>query len=371
MADRNLPGKTPRRRFLLALGTGAVALASPQVSRAQTASWRVQSAWRAKDILFDFALDYAKKVNEMAGGRFRLDMLPAGAVVPAVQMQDAIHVGILEAGHGSSNQWYSKHRAFALFGAPPSFGWDAHGLLAWFYHGGGEALYRELVNDVLKLNLVGLLYFPMPTQPLGWFRKEITGPDSLSGLRYRTVALSADLFREMGAAIVALPAGDVVPAMDRGTLDGAEFNNPSSDLQLGFPDVAKVYVLGGHHRQAEAFELIFNKAKHDALPAELKAILRHAAFASSSDQLGLAYSRYARDLEEIRKRSVNVGRASEAVLNAQLAAWEKVIAQYAKEPFFAKVLASQKAWVKRVEPYLQTICLSTAERAAAFRRLIG
>src|SRR5262245_58412300 len=232
---------TSRRKFLAGAAiTGAAAVAMPQVSRAQTVTWKYQSTWPTKDIFHEFAVDYAKKVNDMSGGRLKLDVLAAGAVVPAFQLQDAVHSGVLDAGHGVTVYWYGKNKAASLFGTPPSFGWDAHSMLAWFYYGGGEALYNELINDILKLNLVGLLYYPMPTQPLGWFKKPITSGDDFKNMKYRTVGLSADLFKEMGAAVTILPGGEIVPAMDRGLLDAAEFNNPSSDILLGFPDVSKV-----------------------------------------------------------------------------------------------------------------------------------
>jgi TRAP-type mannitol/chloroaromatic compound transport system substrate-binding protein len=378
--SKTIPKVTPnstsktasRRKFLLAAGaTGAATVAMPQVSRAQTITWKYQSTWPTKDIFHEDAVDYAKKVNEMSGGRLKLDVLAAGAVVPAFQMADAVHSGILEAGHGVCAYWYGKHKAYSLFGTPPSFGWDATSFLAWFYAGGGEALYKELVNNTLKLNLVGFLYFPMPTQPLGWFKKEIKTGDDFKGMKYRTVGLSADVFKEMGASVTILPGGEIVPAMDRGLLDAAEFNNPSSDILLGFPDVSKFYMMGSHHQQMEAFEVIFNKQKFDALAPELKAILRNAAHAASSDQIYTAYDRYSKDLEEIKKRNVNVIHTSEAVLNAQLAAWDKVIAEQSKEPFFKKVIDSQKAWVKRTQPYLTVNNLSSAELAAAYKHFFG
>jgi TRAP-type mannitol/chloroaromatic compound transport system substrate-binding protein len=244
-------------------------------------------------------------------------------------------------------------------------------MLAWFYAGGGEALYKELVNDILKLNLVGFLYYPMQTQPLGWFKKEMKTGDDFKGMKYRTVGLSADLFKELGAAVTILPGGEIVPAMDRGLLDAAEFNNPSSDILLGFPDVSKFYMVGSHHQQVECLEVIFNKTKFDALAPELKAILRNAAHAGSADQLYTAYNRYPTDLEEIRKRGVNVIHTGEPLLNAQLAAWDKVLAEQTKEPFFAKVIASQKAWVKHTQPYLTINNLSTAELAAAYKHFFG
>ena len=361
-----------RRKFLLAAGaTGAAAVAMPQVSRAQTVTWKYQSTWPTKDIFHEFAADYAKKVNDMSGGRFKLDVLAAGAVVPAFQMADAVHSGILEAGHGVCAYWYGKHKAYSLFGTPPSWGWDAHSMLAWFYAGGGEALYKELVNDILKLNLVGFLYYPMQTQPLGWFKKQITAGNDFRGMKYRTVGLSADVFKEMGASVTILAGGEIVPAMDRGLLDSAEFNNPSSDILLGFPDVSKFYMMGSHHQQAECFEVIFNKQKYDALAPELKAILRNAAHAASADQFYTAHDRYSKDLEEIRKRNVQVFHTNEAVLNAQLAAWDKVLAEQTKEPFFKKVIDAQKAWVKRTQPYFTVNNLSTAELAVAYKHFFG
>lgn len=364
-----------RRKFLkggaIAAVAGAGAVAMPNVSRAQTVTWKYQSTWPTKDIFHEMAVDYAKKVNDMSGGRLKLDVLAAGAVVPAFQMADAVHSGILDAGHGVCAYWYGKHKAYSLFGTPPSFGWDAHGFLGWFYHGGGEALYKELVNDTLKLNLVGFLYFPMPTQPLGWFKKEIKTGDDFKGMKYRTVGLSADVFKELGAAVTILPGGEIVPAMDRGLLDSAEFNNPSSDILLGFPDVSKYYMVGSHHQQAESFEVIFNKAKYDTLPAELKSILRNAAFAATADQYGMAYDRYSKDLEEIRKKGVNVIKTPDAVLTAQLQAWDKVLAAQTQEPFFKKVVDAQKAWVKRTSAYLQVNNLDSAALEKAYKHFLG
>jgi TRAP-type mannitol/chloroaromatic compound transport system substrate-binding protein len=363
-----------RRKFLktagLAGAAAAATIAMPQVSRAQTITWKYQSTWPTKDIFHEYAADYAKKVNDMSGGRLKLDVLAAGAVVPAFQLQDAVHSGVLDAGHGVTVYWYGKNKAASLFGTPPSFGWDAHSMLAWFYYGGGEALYKELINNILKLNLVGLVYFPMPTQPLGWFKKEITSGDDFKGMKYRTVGLSADLFKEMGAAVTILPGGEIVPALDRGLIDAAEFNNPSSDLLLGFPDVSKIFMVRSHHQQQECLELSFNKTKYDALPAELKSLLRYAAFASNTDMFFLAHDRYSKDLIEIEKRGVKVIRTPDKVLDAQLAAWDRVIAAN-KDPYFVKVLDSQKAWAKRVSRYFLANNLTSAQLEVAYKHFFG
>ncbi|MBX9591024.1 MAG: TRAP transporter substrate-binding protein [Hyphomonadaceae bacterium] len=369
-----------RRKFLkagaLAAGAATVGtVAMPQVSRAQTTNLKYQSTWPTKDIFHEFAVDYANKVNDMTGGRVKLEVLAAGAVVPAFQMQDAVHSGVLDGGHGVCAYWYGKHKAFSLFGTPPSYGWDAHGFLGWFYAGGGEALYNELVNDILKVNTVGFLYFPMPTQPLGWFKKPVTSPDDLKNLKYRTVGLSADLFKELGCAVTILPGGEIVPAMDRGLLDAAEFNNPSSDILLGFPDVSKVFMVQSNHQQAEAFEIIFNKAKFNALPAEVKAIMRNAAFAATAHQLNIAYDRYSKDLEAIKARGVQVIKTPDSVLNAQLQAWNRVLDAQQKDPatgaFFKKVSDSQRAWVKRTSAYLQINNNNSAALEAAYKHFFS
>jgi TRAP-type mannitol/chloroaromatic compound transport system substrate-binding protein len=339
-----------RRKFLAgsaAAAAGATALAFPMVSHAQTVTLNFQSTWPARDIFHEYAADYVAKVNELAGGRLRLNLLPAGAVVGALQMQDAVISGALDGGHGVTAYWYGKHKAYSLFGTPPAFGWTANQMLGWIRYGGGQQLYDELVQSVLKLNLVGFLSGPMPTQPLGWFKKPVNSVDDLKNLKYRTVGLAAELMREFGAAVTIMGGGDIVPAMDRGLLDAAEFNNPSSDRALGFPDVSKTLMLQSYHQSAECFEIIFNRSKFNALAKEQQAILRFAAEAASADMSWKAMDRYPDDLEAMRKVGVKTYKTPDAVLQAQLKAWDKVIADLAKEPFFAKVIASQKAFAKK------------------------
>ena len=363
------PRSAGRRRFLLAAGTGA-AVAMPGVAAAQSLRWRIQSAWSPREIFQEFAQDYARKVDAMSGGRLKLDVVAAGSVVPAFQISDAVHGGILDGGHAVASLRYNKHKASALFATPPSFGWDSHSFLAWFYYGGGEALYLELLN-ILKLNIVGFLYFPMPTQPLGWFGKEMTSAADLKGVRYRTAGLAGEVIAGLGAAVTMLPSSDIVPAMERGVLDATESSNPSTDLQLGMPEASKVYMLGSHHRQVETFELIFNKQKFDALPSDLKTVLRQAALSASSDQLWYAYARYAKDFDEIKKRGAQVVKTDPAILEAELKAWDAVIAEHSKERFFAKVIASQKAWVKQTSGFLQANNLDSNALSAAYRHFFG
>ncbi|WP_036305810.1 TRAP transporter substrate-binding protein [Methylopila sp. 73B] len=343
-----------RRRFLVA-GAAAVAggVAAPSVVRAQAAvRLKFQSTWPNKDIFHEFGSDFVKRVNEMGAGRIQLELLQAGAVVPAFQLLDAVNAGILDGGHGVSAYWYGKNKAFSLFGTAPPFGWNANQLLGWINYGGGQQLYDELVQGVLKLNVKGFLSGPMPSQPLGWFKKEIKTAEDLKGIKYRTVGLSADVFKEMGTGVTILPGGEIVPAIDRGLIDGAEFNNPSSDKVLGFADVSKIYMVQSYHQALESFEILFNKRKFDGLPAEVQAIIKYAAEAASADMSWKAQDRYSKDLQALKDAGVKVLPTPRPVLEAQLAAWDKVIAAQT-DPFFLKVIESQKAWVKRVVGFTQ------------------
>ena len=342
-----------RRAFIrggaTAAAAGAAAIAMPNVARSQEAVvFKFQSTWPQKDVFHEYAQDFVNRVNEMGGGRLKIELLAAGAVAKALEVQDAVLSGTLDGGHGVTAYWYGKHKAFSLFGTPPAWGWRANQMLGWIKYGGGQALYDELVQQVLGLDLVGFLTGPMPTQPLGWFKQQITEAAQLQGLKYRTVGLSADLFKEMGAAVTIMGGGEIVPAMDRGLLDAAEFNNPTSDMILGFPDVSKDYMVQSYHQSAECFEIVFNKTKFDALPPDLQAVIRYSAEAASADMSWKAMDRYSKDLEALKAAGVKVHQTPESVLQAQLAAWDKVIAAQSSDPFFAKVVESQKAWAKRV-----------------------
>lgn len=360
-----------RRKFLTATAAsvgGAAAIGFPMISRADTVTLRFQSTWPAKDIFHEYAVDYARRVNEMGGGRLKLDVLPAGAVVGALQMQDAVHSGSLDGGHGVCAYWYGKNKAYSLFGTAPSLGWEANELLGWFYYGEGQALYNDLVHNILKLDLVGWLTGPMPTQPLGWFKKPVKNLAEFRKIKWRTVGLAADMMKEMGINVTIMGGGDIVPAMDRGVLDAAEFNNPSSDLALGFPDVAKFYMLKSFHQDMECFEIVFNKKKYDSLASEQQAILKYASEAASADMSWKQQKRYPDDLDKIKDRGVKIIDTPKEILEAQLNAWDRVLARLSEDPFFGKVVASQRAWAKRTVTFYNE---NNSPRDLAFKHFFG
>jgi TRAP-type mannitol/chloroaromatic compound transport system substrate-binding protein len=340
----------PRRRFLKSATAGVLgagALGTPMVSSAQTVSLRFQSTWPSKDIFHEYANDFAKKVNDMAGGRLKIEVLPSGSVVPAFQLLDAVNKGTLDGGHGVVAYHYGKNSALALWGSGPAFGMDPNMVLAWHYYGGGDAMLKEIYK-ALNIDVVSFLYGPMPTQPLGWFKKPVRSVADMKGLKFRTVGLAVDVFKELGTAVNPLPGGEIVPALDRGLIDAAEFNNASSDRLLGFPDVVKNCMLQSFHQSGEQFEILFNKTKYDTLPAELKSIIDYSVQAASADMSWKAIQRNSQDYIELKKAKVNFYKTPDAVLRAQLAAWDKVIAAKATDnPLFKKVLESQRAFAQR------------------------
>ncbi len=340
--------KPNRRRSLLkGAAVAAGAMSAPMVSMAQTTSFRFQSTWPAKDIFHEYANDFAKKVNDMAGGRLKIEVLPSGAVVPAFQLLEAVNKGTLDGGHGVVAYHYGKNSALALWGSGPAYGMDPNMVLAWHNYGGGKALLEEIYKNI-NMDVVSYLYGPMPTQPLGWFKKPVAKVEDMKGLKFRTVGLAVDVFTELGTAVNPLPGSEIVPALDRGLIDAAEFNNASSDRALGFQDVAKNCMLQSFHQSGEQFEILFNKTKFNALSQELKSIVDYAVQAASADMSWKAIDRNTKDYAELKKAGVKFYKTPDAILRAQLAAWDKTIAKKAGEnPLFKKVLDSQKAFAQQ------------------------
>jgi TRAP-type mannitol/chloroaromatic compound transport system substrate-binding protein len=341
MSDKSQAVPT-RRKFLrgAAIATAAT-VAAPSVVKAQgPISMRWQSTWPSKDIFHEYAIDYAKKVNDMTGGDLKIEVLPAGAVVPAFQLLDAVSKGVLDGGHGVLVYHYGKQNALALWGSGPGYAMDANMLLSWHKYGGGKELLEKIFSSI-GANVVSFPYGPMPSQPLGWYKKPITKPEDFAGLKFRTVGISIDVFQAMGAAVNALPGGEIVAAMDRGLLDAAEFNNASSDRILGFADVSKVCMLQSYHQNSEQFEISFNKTKYDALPEKMRAILANAVEAASQDMSWKAIDRYSKDYIELQtKDNVKFYKTPDSVLKKQLEVYDE-------NPLFKEIVESQLAFAKR------------------------
>ena len=350
--DTSVNSKPARRKFLAgsAAAAGAAITGFPMIAKGQTGpiSMRFQSTWPTKDIFHEYAQDYAKTVNDMTGGDLKIEVLPAGSVVPAFGLLDAVSKGTLDGGHGVIVYHYGKQNALALWGSGPAYGMDGNMLMAWHRWGGGKEILAKLYASV-GANVVSFPYGPMATQPLGWFKKPVTKSSDFKGLKYRTVGISIDLFTAMGAAVNALPGGEIVPAMDRGLLDAAEFNNMSSDRLLGFPDVSKICMLQSFHQNAEQFEITFNKTKYDALPEKMRAVIANAVSAASQELTWKAIDRYSKDYVELQnKDKVKFYKTPDAILQEQLEKYDEIAAKKSEgNPIFKEIIDSQKAFAER------------------------
>jgi TRAP-type mannitol/chloroaromatic compound transport system substrate-binding protein len=350
-----------RRKFLGgAAVAGVAAVVAPSVVKAQgPISMRFQSTWPSKDIFHEYANDFGKRVNDMTGGELKIEVLPAGAVVPAFQLLDAVSKGVLDGGHGVLVYHYGKQTALALWGSGPAYAMDANMLLAWHKYGGGKELLNEIFTTI-GANVVSFPYGPMPTQPLGWYKRPITKVDDFKGLKFRTVGLSVDVFQGMGAAVNALPGGEIVAAMDRGLIEAAEFNNATSDRLLGFADVSKICMLQSYHQNAEQMEISFNKTKFDALPPKMRALIESGVEAASQDMSWKAIDRYSKDYIELQtKDNVKFYKTPDAVLKRQLEVYDDVAKKKAGEnAIFKKIVESQLAFAKRAAQWEQDTVVS-------------
>lgn len=371
MTKRHKDKTSSRRNFLKVAAAGAAAtVATPALAQSSgPVNMRFQSTWPAKDIFHEYALDYAKKVNDMTGGDLKIEVLPAGAVVPAFQLLEAVSKGTLDGGHGVLAYHYGKSNALALWGSGPAYAMDANMLLAWHKYGGGKQLLEKLYSSI-GANVVSFPYGPMPSQPLGWFKKPVQKADDLKGVKFRTVGISIDVFTGMGAAVNALPGGEIVAAMDRGLLDAAEFNNASSDRVLGFPDVSKICMLQSYHQNAEQFEIMFNKDKYNALQPKIRAILDNAAEAAGQDMAWKAIDRYSKDYEEMQsKDKVKFYKTPDTVLQKQLDIYDEVVTKKsAADPLFKEIVESQLAFAKRATQWEQD---TITNRRMAYNHYFG
>jgi TRAP-type mannitol/chloroaromatic compound transport system substrate-binding protein len=370
MSNKKLSGASTRRKFLSGAAVASAAVVAPTVVKAQgPINMRWQSTWPSKDIFHEYANDFAKKVNDMTGGDLKIEVLPAGAVVPAFQLLDAVSKGVLDGGHGVLVYHYGKQQALALWGSGPGYGMDANMLLSWHKYGGGKELLQKLYASI-NANVASFPYGPMYTQPLGWYKKPITKVEDFQGLKFRTVGISIDVFTGLGAAVNALPGGEIVAAMDRGLLEAAEFNNATSDRILGFADVSKVYMLQSYHQNAEQLEITFNKTKFDALPEKMKAIISNAVEAASQDMQWKSIDRYSKDYIELQtKDNVKVYKTPDAILKRQLEVFDDVARKKAAEnPLFKEIVESQVAFARRAVQWEQD---TVVDRKMAFLHYFG
>lgn len=336
--------------------------APSQVARADAVTWKIQSGWAGNDIFQEQFLDWKNMVEEMSGGRIKIDALPVNAVTNINGAIDAVHSGTLDGAHHVPAYYYGKDHAVSLMGTGPMMGMSGEMWLGWYYYGGGQALYEKLVQGKLKLNVVSLFHMPMNVQPLGWFKDEIKAPSDFRGMKFRTVGLATGIYEGLGASVISVAGSEVASALDRGTIDAAEFNNTTSDTVYGLPDVRKILMARSYHQPSEILEISLNKTKYDGMPKELQAIMKYAAFAESANGEWKMMDRNSQDYAKLLARGIKIIKTPQSVLDAQLRAWDDVNTKESKDnPDYLAILKSQKAWAERIFPWADAINIPTPD----------
>ena len=272
-----------RRTFMKAglLAGGATALAAPAIAQsAPEVKWRMTSGFpKSLDTIYGGAELFAKYVGEATDGKFQVQVFANGEIVPQAAIVDAVQANTVQAAHTASYYYFGKDPTFA-FGSAVPFGLNSRSLNAWFYHGGGN----ELMNDFYrKFNIYGLPGGNTGAQMGGWYRKEINTVADLKGLTFRVGGFGGAVLSKLGVVPQNIAAGDIYPALEKGTIDAAEWVGPYDDEKLGFDKVAKYYYYPGWWEGGTTFHFFFNTAEWAKLPKSYQAIATAAAAFANVD----------------------------------------------------------------------------------------
>jgi TRAP-type mannitol/chloroaromatic compound transport system substrate-binding protein len=335
---------------LVAVIAVAVALAVTQtpVARAQAPTvLKIQASWPASLTIFEHLKLVAERVDKLSNGTLKIEALPAGAI-------DATNRKVIDGAHTVAYYWVGKNKTAVLFTGGPggNFGMDFVDVLGWMYEGGGLELYQQFYKDVLKLNVVPLPAFPSGPQAFGWFKRPIKNLADFKGMKCRQTGINAEVFTEMGMRTVNLAGGEILPAAERGVIECAEWVGGIEDLRLGFHTIWKYHYTPGMHEPVTMGELIINGDVWDKLSPQHKEIIKSA----TTEAFIRWYAKWQRQnadaLKEFReKHKVNVLKTPPEILTEFLKAWDKIAAREAeKDPFFKKVLESQRQYAEIVVP---------------------
>ena len=319
-------------------------------------TWKVQSTWPQANLLHESPQIMAKQIEEMSGGRLKMNVMPAGTLVGAFEVLDATNKGVMDAAHSWPGYWTGKNMAAGLFGPPPAgpFGLGRDEFLSWLHNGGGMELYNELLQKELKLNVVAFFTTTLAYwESFGWFKKPFESLADLRKMKFRTSGLGLMMMQQMGVPAVQMAGGEVIPALERGTIDGAEWAIPSHDILMGFHNVTKFMYVPDMRQPPGIQEFLINKTKWDELPPDIKAIVKNALLAEIMRMNNASIDLESKAAKElVEKHGVQIKKTPDEILRAQLEAADKVFeAESAKNPFFKRVLDSQREFASRVVPH--------------------
>lgn len=340
----------------------------PQWAEAKTVI-RVQSVIPINADEITILREFAKDVSELTDGEIEFEILAAGAIVGVNETIDAVDAGLVEAGFAWTHFWSGKHPAAALFGSPAAgagVGFDNLSWLSWYLYGGGSELYERLWDEA-GLNVKGLILQPVGPEPLGWFKEPIESLADFQKLRFRSPpGIPGQIYTEIGVSAVALPGGEILPALERGAIDAAEWTGPKADFVFGFHTALKHYYLQGLHQNVVNADIYINKDVWNGLtPLQRKAI-EVAANASLIKAQSYRIAENGRALKDlVENHGVVVHDTPQDILDAYAAAAQRVFEKHAAEnAFFKEVWDSQKAFSEYATPFWanqQKVNLSVVE----------
>ena len=335
----------------LAFLAGSYTTPAPATAQAPI-RWKVQTAWPLGVFPDDAAKLLVSTIDKTSGGRLKIELSPAGAVVPPFEIQDAVSRGVLDGGHTTPGYIVGKLKAFGPLTHGPLFGMDFIDYYGWYWEGGGHELLQEAYQQKLKMNVVSFQVHPEGPQAMGWFKKEIRSFNDIKGQRYRIYAAGAEVYNKLGIASVVIAGGEIVPALERGAIDGAEWINCSDDRILGIDKIAKFHYAPGMHEPTTVGEFIINKGKWDALPADLKEIVKTSVQASYWNHFVRFQEKTAKACGELLASGVKIIKTTDELNRAFLKAYDEIWqAEATKDEFYKKVIDSQKKYSSLVVPY--------------------
>jgi TRAP-type mannitol/chloroaromatic compound transport system substrate-binding protein len=334
-----------RRQFLQTAGFGLAtsAVAKPAIAQSNPAiKWRLTASFpKSLDVIYGASETFAKHVAEATDNQFQIQPFAAGEIVPGLQALDAVSAGSVEACHTASYYYFGKDPTWALFCAVP-FGLNTRQLVAWFYDGDGMKLMNEFGK---KFNVYCLAAGNTGCQMGGWFRKEIKEVSDFRGLKFRIGGFAGQTIERLGGVPQQIAAGDIYPALERGTIDAAEWIGPYDDEKLGFSKVAKYYYYPGWWEGGAANHLMINLGKWNELPKRYQAIITDAAAYVNTEELARYDARNPAALRRLLSTGTELRPFSQAILEACLKASNQVNAETsATNVDFKRVLDSMQAF---------------------------
>jgi TRAP-type mannitol/chloroaromatic compound transport system substrate-binding protein len=334
-----------RRQFLTAMGAGAAAtaIAAPAIAQSSpTLKWRLTASWpKSLDTLFGACETFSKFVSEATDGKFQVQIFAAGEIVPGLQVLDAVQNGTVEMGHSAQYYYIGKDPTWALFCAVP-FGLNTRQQNAWFHAGDGQKLIDEFAATS---NTKCLLMGNTGCQMGGWFNKEIKEPGDFRGLKMRIGGWAGKTLGKLGVVAQQIAGGDIYPALEKGTIDAAEWVGPYDDEKLGFYKVAKYYYYPGWWEGGTTNHLIINLPKWNELPKPYQAIVQAAAGYANVEETASYDARNPAALKRLVANGTQLRPFSQSVMEACLKASNEVNAETsATNPAYKKVLESMEAF---------------------------